>query len=221
MSHTSRGPEAAESPWASMAFWLGLLIAMAAFAAAALAPRFVVWTSLTERYEGNQRELIELEQQIAQLDRVADALEADPEFASALARAEFGDSAAQGRLIPVDDALVFDPWRLRETPTRQTRTPGWWFEAAKALAADTKLRRQLFAFASLLVLLMFSAGRLVAAMLQALGLLKWIQARYVRSPTGVMPCQRSRNPSAKSDLPEKLPFSGKSLQAARSSLPNK
>ena len=66
-------------------FWVCLLISAALYAPCALASRVVAWAQLQQKHDRNQAELIAAQQEVQHLQRVGDALEADPVFAAQLA----------------------------------------------------------------------------------------------------------------------------------------
>src|SRR5262245_4177885 len=84
---------------AATLFWICLLTAAALYAPCVLAGRIVAWGDLQAAYLRNQAELVANQQQIRHLQRVAAALERDPEFAEQVARAELGAARAGTRVI--------------------------------------------------------------------------------------------------------------------------
>jgi cell division protein FtsB len=79
----------------SVVFWGTLLLAAGAYAAVALAPKLLAYGTLSDEYRGLQTRLVTLERRVQYLERVATALEDDPQFAAELARIDF-DAARPG-----------------------------------------------------------------------------------------------------------------------------
>ena len=91
----------------SLLFWLTLLSAAVLFALVALAPKLAEWMKVREQYVQNAGRLVALEGQVEYLERVAAALESDPEFARRLAQASQPERSAHQQMIPVTKDLVF------------------------------------------------------------------------------------------------------------------
>jgi hypothetical protein len=160
-------------------FWLCLFASAALYAPCALASRIVTWAELQQKYDRNQAELVDIQQQVRHLQRVADALEKDPAFAAQLARAELGAAPAGTRVITLPRELANDP---RIPPAVQAiekpRTP-WYLPAMRRLAADSTLRRNLLLAAAGIFLfgfLVFRDGVFAAPH----GVLRTIFGRYIR-----------------------------------------
>lgn len=103
-SETAASVEPAFRPVASLAFWCCLFSAAGLFAALALAPKLHTYRELRREYIGMQQKLVGKERQVDYLQKVADALEHDPEYAAELARIDFGTDETEER-IPVDPKL--------------------------------------------------------------------------------------------------------------------
>lgn len=83
----------------ALAFWACLLLSASLFAATVLAPKVVTWRHLSEEHAANRRFLEHLQQQLDEDERLAAALERDPEYVEAM----IGVTPADTTVIP--DAL--------------------------------------------------------------------------------------------------------------------
>ena len=105
---TARSEEPADPgfrPAAALAFWFCLSLAASLFAAVVLAPKLRIYRELSREYDGLARTLASAECKVDALQKVADALQSDPQFAEELARADFDASAPDEERIPVDSKL--------------------------------------------------------------------------------------------------------------------
>ena len=167
-------PTTAESPasvssgsWSgvmmSLAFWLTLLVAAGLFGAVSLSPKLAAYLSLQDRYYAQQLELVQLEQQQRELERVITSMKEDPQFAAELARLEFDAVRPGEEILSVDSALTLDP----KTPTAKpviARAPEAAIKPWVTLLAERQpLRIGLLGCAALLVLLAFGWLQDVAA----------------------------------------------------------
>ncbi|MFO1091894.1 MAG: hypothetical protein U0992_01085 [Planctomycetaceae bacterium] len=142
------------SPTAPL-FWICLLVAAGLYAPCVLAGRFVAWRELQYRHLRNQAELVGIQQDLRHLQRVADALEQDPEFAGRVARAELGAAPSRTRVIALPPELNGDP---REPPARADIAPpkdDWYMPTLRRIAGDAALRRNLLCAAAGIFLLGF------------------------------------------------------------------
>ena len=146
--HDAEATSATESPWAvSLAFWSSLLLASAAYAAVALAPKFSQWIQVRTQYVQNAHQLIALENDVNYLERVDDALQKDPRFVQRLVQARQADRPTAGESIPVSGDLMFGsvttPQVVMDPPQ-----PGKLESAATFLATDQDVRQILILFAA-------------------------------------------------------------------------
>ena len=142
-------------PLVALGFWLCLIVSAALYALCALSPRIVEWTSLQHRSVENQVELIGLQNQIKHLERVAAAIETDPEFAARLARSEFGGVARSGEQIPLPPALDYDPRVPREIKRPQVAGLPWYLPLLQRITDDGELRLRALGAAACLTLFAF------------------------------------------------------------------
>jgi hypothetical protein len=71
----------------SVSFWLTLTVAGIMYAAVSLSPKLAAWINVRQQYVTNATRLSQLEDEVDYLERVAEALKTDPEFAKRLIRA--------------------------------------------------------------------------------------------------------------------------------------
>lgn len=70
----------------SILFWTSLLLAATMYGAVALSPKLAEWLRAREQYARNAVQLVRLEDEVVYLERVAQALRQDPEFARRVAQ---------------------------------------------------------------------------------------------------------------------------------------
>lgn len=85
-----------------------------------LAPKLKTFASLDQQYAENHDRLLQLEEQIHYLNRVADALEHDPEFTNELARVDLNLTEKGTERVFVDVSLSMAA--PTDTPRRQHST---------------------------------------------------------------------------------------------------
>lgn len=139
----------------SVAFWLALLSAVGVFAGVSLSPKLAVYLALEDQHRSQQQELMKLEHQHAELERVIAALKDDPQFAAELTRLEFDAVRPGEEILSVDSSLTFNPNAVARgsLPSAVTRSP--WRPWVAILAYNQRLRTVLFVTAAGLVLFAF------------------------------------------------------------------
>jgi hypothetical protein len=146
----------------SLLFWCSLTIAASAYAAVALSPKFMEWTNVRQQYRDNALHLQKLEQEVLYLERVAEALRTDPEFASRIADASITHAAVQSTVpnIPSsEDRQASYNLTPPPPPPPATQVPLLSPESLaiiRRLATSTQLRTQLLVAAAALTLLAFT-----------------------------------------------------------------
>lgn len=140
-------------------FWACLAIAAVLYAPCVLAGRIVAWSDLQQKYLRNQADLVASQQHVQHLQRVASALETDPEFAAQVARTEFGAAPAGTQVIPLPAELNNDP-RIPPPPTpAEPPDEPWYVPTLRLIAADPPLRRNLLIAAAAVFLFGFLVFR--------------------------------------------------------------
>ena len=84
----------------------GLLLAAAVYAVVSLSPKLLALVLIKNEYDSNQARLVELEKQVERMGEIANALENDPAFNAAMARADFERERPGEQRIPVDQKSV-------------------------------------------------------------------------------------------------------------------
>src|SRR5262245_43263996 len=125
------------------------------YAAVALSPEPLAWTTLREEHYANQVRLVELEKQVKYLGRVVDALEDDPEFAAQLARVDFDAARPGDERITVDPSLSLDARDESRPRTSVDRTP-WYVPFLRQFSDRPELRRALLTIAAVLSIFSFA-----------------------------------------------------------------
>jgi cell division protein FtsB len=140
----------------SLAFWLMLAAAAALFATVSLSPKLTTYLDLEEQFCTQQQELLDLERQHADLNRVIAALKDDAQFAAEMARLEFDAVRPGEEILSVEAALALEPQALQPAAPQQqaTRRPIWHAWLA-TLAYYQPLRTILLAIAATLILIGF------------------------------------------------------------------
>ncbi|MGC1274122.1 MAG: hypothetical protein WBC44_10480 [Planctomycetaceae bacterium] len=150
-----------DDDWAmSFAFWGVLLVAGALFATVALAPKLHTLVEQKADYATNQRRLVELEHRADELERVAEAIEHDPEFAAELAKVEFTAGRPGDERIAVHKELQLGGDDAVEPAAEAVGGPmpaGWSMPPLllDPLATHAGLRATLLSIAAILTLVAF------------------------------------------------------------------
>lgn len=152
-------PERTESRHAwmiSVLFWLSLFAAALLYASVALAPRLLNYLRLKAEFHANQVRLVALEKQVGYLDKVAHAMEHEPEFREELARVDFGAARPGDERIAVDPLLTLDA-RVETSSgkTASTSSP-WYGPLLQHLADNDQLRSILLGGSALTVIIAFT-----------------------------------------------------------------
>ncbi|MSR58031.1 MAG: septum formation initiator family protein [Planctomycetaceae bacterium] len=139
----------------SVAFWLCLFVAAGLYAAVVLSPKWLVFSALAHQFESNQRHLLELNQRVERLRKLAAALESDPAFAREEARSEFDLLRPQEQRIRFESPVTLDvgPARLaRKSPQNAAAGYSAWL---RQIAGSRRLVDSLLAVAAGLVVFAF------------------------------------------------------------------
>lgn len=139
----------------SLTFWLTLLAAAGLFAGVSLSPKLSAYLKLQEQFRTQQQELVDLEQEHRELDRVIAALKDDPNFAAELARLEFDAVRPGEEILSVDGSLALEPHAISKPHESRAVTRSAWQPWVEVLAYYQPLRTALLAAAAILVLWAF------------------------------------------------------------------
>lgn len=141
----------------SFGFWSLLLVSAGCFAGVTLAPKMLQTLRLRQTYEVRQHQLVALENELATLQRVIEALEHDPDYAREMAKLDLEKPSANEDVVPVDPELRLDP-RTAAAATNLVPPPQVdpWEPTLVVLATDGRLRMALLAAAATLLLAAFT-----------------------------------------------------------------
>ena len=156
-----------QSATVSYAFWLTLFVAAAIYASVALAPKLERLLVLQRDHAANQWYLVDLDQRVQNLEKVAGALKEDPQFAAELARSRFGAVEPGREAIKVAEDLQFGS--APAVAAKQVDLP-WYYGIVSRFARSTTLRTTALCLSAVLTLLGFGFlhGR-YSAMIHAVG----------------------------------------------------
>jgi hypothetical protein len=137
----------------SLAFWLSLLFSAVLYAAVALSPKLLEFTTLDNEFQSNRAELVSVEQRVSHLERVSEALRNDPEFAAELIRVDFEASR------PGDERIAVEPLLSLEAVPASTRSASaaidgplaWYTPLLEVLTRNQTLRMSLLAIAAVVM----------------------------------------------------------------------
>ena len=181
-------PQSVGSFFMSVSFWFALTVAGSMYAAVALSPKLAAWINVRQQYVTNATRLIQLEDEVDYLERVAEALKTDPEFAKRLIRANQNPGSQETQFIPVSKGLLFGGSETKEYTVPEVVRPAF-AKIVFHLASHEQHRTWLLAGSAGLTLLAFTllndAG--IGIMQSGLGAIwqtfAWLTARYRKPPT--------------------------------------
>ncbi|MDP7274885.1 MAG: hypothetical protein QF363_05360 [Planctomycetaceae bacterium] len=140
----------------SLAFWLTLTAAASLYAAVSLAPGFRTLQHLGLQHFDNRVELAALEDRIAYLERVRQALEINPGFATELARLDQQTARPGESRLAVDRSLQLVPRLTKPSDPAVAPWAQWSRPLVNTLAQNSALRLGLLVTAACLVLFAFA-----------------------------------------------------------------
>lgn len=138
----------------SLCFWTTLICAATIYATVALAPKFCVWNEVRLEYRQNIARLVELEDDVAYLERVEAALKTDPEFRNQIAGVSESLNDEE-EFIPVSGSLLFGQNNQLETISDAPRMPAYHAMTVQ-LASHASLRASLLTLAACLTIFAFT-----------------------------------------------------------------
>jgi cell division protein FtsB len=156
---SSDAADPSAEPWSGMAvsltFWLLLLAAAVLFAFVSLSPKALAYLTLWDQFQSQQEELVQLEQQQAELNRVIAALNDDPQFAAEMARLEFDAVRPGEEILTVESSLALEPHAVHELPAGRSEKHSAWRPWIAAAVQSQSLRRGCLLAAAMLVIIAF------------------------------------------------------------------
>lgn len=194
-------PQSVGSFFMSVSFWLTLTVAGIMYAAVSLSPKLAAWINVRQQYVTNATRLTQLEDEVDYLERVAEALKTDPEFAKRLIRANQNPGSQETEFIPVSKGLLFGGAETKEYTVPEVVRPAF-AKVVFHLASHEKHRTWLLAGSAGLTLLAFTllndAGigivqSALAAICQFFG---WLTARYRKPPAPAVDAETSTDVAA-------------------------
>ncbi len=185
----------------SVSFWLTLTVAGIMYAAVALSPKFAAWINVREQYVTNATKLTQLEDEVDYLERVAEALKTDPEFAKRLIRANQNPGRQGAEFIPVSRGLLFGGAEAKEYTVPQVIQPAF-AKVVFHLASHEQHRTWLLAGSAGLTLLAFTllndagVGIIQSALSAIWQTFAWLTARYRKPVTPAVEAEASTDVAA-------------------------
>lgn len=190
-------PQSVGSFFMSVSFWLTLTVAGTMYAAVALSPKFAAWINVRQQYVTNATKLTQLEDEVDYLERVAEALKTDPEFAKRLIRANQNPGAQGAEFIPVSKGLLFGGAETKEYTAPQVIQPAF-AKVVFHIASHEQHRSWLLAGSAGLTLLAFTllndagVGIVLSALAAVCRIFAWLTARYRKPPSPVVGVETSK-----------------------------
>lgn len=181
-------PQSVGSFFMSVSFWLTLTVAGVMYAAVALSPKLAAWINVRQQYVTNATRLTQLEDEVDYLERVAEALKTDPEFAKRLIRANQNPGAQETEFIPVSKGLLFGGAETKEYTVPEVVRPAF-ADVVFHLASHEQHRTWLLAGSAGLTLLAFTLlndagiGIVQSAFATLCQIFAWLTARYRKPPS--------------------------------------
>ena len=166
----------------SVGFWGCLVAAAGLFGAVSLSPRVVEREGLERDYAARQSELLTLQREVAQLERVAARLVENSTLTAAVARHELQRSPVGVRTLAVPERLRHDPRDAAPVPIDVTYDEPVYLPVLQSLAASPERRLRWSLLAAGLLTFGFAflhagagsraVGRMVASPV------RWLGRRY-------------------------------------------
>lgn len=154
LSGESATDKAASTVAVSVCFWCTLLTATVIYGTVALAPKLAVWQDVRSEYHSNIRQLVALEDDVAYLERVDEALQSDPEFLERLVG--LNQQETDEELIPVSGSLLFGQSDEQTLRQQADDGPSLLAVATRRVATSRPLRRGLLIASATLTLFAFA-----------------------------------------------------------------
>jgi len=180
-------PETVSGLIVSLLFWISLLVATGLFAIVGLSPKLLEQARLRGQFQINQLQLVQVERQNEQLQRVVDAIRHDREFAAEMTRVEFDAVRSDEEIIPVDSDLRLVPRDLALPRLRAEVPQAWYRPWIVPFVENDSLRMSALGAAATLVIVSFTwlqpATRRQPIRSEVSGQSLWqiVRARYVRA----------------------------------------
>lgn len=163
-SSTGTFRSASVAGWNSLAFWTCLFLAAGCYSLTVLGPKVVFALQLNERRAGNQHQLLELEGQIRQWERLASAWQRDGGFNAAAARSRYTAAPGDEQVIALPEGLQTELGGgsgRTPLPPAATQAPsgGGRLKTIRAILSQAEVRQGLLGAAGGLTVLAFTCFR--------------------------------------------------------------
>lgn len=179
-------PETITGLMISLLFWLSLVAATVLFAAVALSPKLIERLRLQDQYHVHQFQLVQIEQQNEQLERVLLAIRQDKDFAEEMTRIEFDAVRRDEEIIPVESGLRLSPRDLSVPHSPAVGVRAWYRPLLVPFAENDSLRGRMLGAAAALVVVSFTWFQPAAArqLARPVGACRFVwnavRSRYIR-----------------------------------------
>jgi hypothetical protein len=181
-------PQSVGSFFLSVSFWLTLTVAGIMYAAVSLSPKLAAWINVRQQYVTNATRLTQLEDEVDYLERVAEALKTDPEFAKRMIRANQSPGTQESEFIPVSKGLLFGGAETKQYKVPEVVRPAF-AKVVFHLASHEQHRTWLLVGSAGLTLLAFALlndagiGIVQSALASICQFFVWLTARYRKPPS--------------------------------------
>lgn len=140
----------------SLLFWFQLLLAVALYAAVSLAPKLNVMVKLQTEFLKTQSQLVSLENQVSEMQKVVKALESDPRILKQLARLEWDAARPGEERIELSPDLTLQRRITQQREHSPEISRAWYMPLLTTFAENRQLRTTCLSVAAALVLISFT-----------------------------------------------------------------
>lgn len=147
---------AANSGFMSFAFWIALFFAAGLYALVALSPRIYTHALLTQQVQTLQLELLELQDQDAEVEKMIAALNHDPQYARELAMMDLQPIQPGEERIPVSEDLVIQPATELRTESHAPPDLPWYTVIFSTIARSQQIGNTLLMISAAVVVYAFA-----------------------------------------------------------------
>jgi cell division protein FtsB len=131
------------SVWNSLFGWSSIVLAGAIYAVLTLAPRIVLWESLSRERDASRERLEQLHARTQELESLVGALESDPRLVEEIARSEWRIEPVSEEAIAVDSSLAASFSQAARQSDIQPARPAAYVGWLRAISVDESLRGKL------------------------------------------------------------------------------
>src|SRR5579871_4301670 len=139
-NHRLQSTGEARHAWLGSLFcWLCLLLAAAIYAGLTLSPKLLTLLLIQNEHESNERRLIRIRNDVEAMDKIAQALEKDPEFNAAMARADFEKERPGEQRIRVEAHLKLEARPAAAKLSLPDNPLPWYTPVLRLIAEDRRV----------------------------------------------------------------------------------